>query len=141
MFLYVREDDQMPFGIWRWKWCRLHILENGGGEPEAEELDWTVEQLFVGLMGNGEVEGCGRIQLLPQKEPVMVQNIESAKFTPMSTEELENRPGIVGYFVKNGIHCGIWAKNIIRLWKKYKRSESYEEDVNKGDKILILSKI
>ena len=37
-----------------------------------------------------------------QKEPVMVQNIESAKFTPMSTEELENRPGIVGYFVKNG---------------------------------------
>ena len=33
------------------EWCRLHIfLENGGGEPEAEELDWTVEQLSVGLM-------------------------------------------------------------------------------------------
>ena len=40
-----------------------------GGEPEAEELDWTVEQLSVGLMGNGEVEvkAVAGIQLLPER--------------------------------------------------------------------------
>ena len=51
MFLYVREDDQMPFGVWQGMVPFTYLLENGGGEPEAEELDWTVEQLSVGLMG------------------------------------------------------------------------------------------
>ena len=46
----------MPFGVWQGMVPFTYLLENGGGEPEAEELDWTVEQLSVGLMGNGEVE-------------------------------------------------------------------------------------
>ena len=39
----------MPFGVWQGMVPFTYLLENGGGEPEAEELDWTVEQLSVGL--------------------------------------------------------------------------------------------
>ena len=45
MFFVCREDDQMPFGVWQGMVPFTYLLENGGGEPEAEELDWTVEQL------------------------------------------------------------------------------------------------
>ena len=73
-----------------------------------------------------------------QKEPVMVQNIESAKFTPMSTEELENRPGIVGYFVKNVDTLWNLAKKYNTTVENIKEVNHMEkEDVNKGDKILI----
>ena len=139
MFLYVREDDQMPFGVWQGMVPFTYLLENGGGEPEAEELDWTVEQLSVGLMGNGEVEVKAVLAFnCFQKEPVMVQNIESAKFTPMSTEELENRPGIVGYFVKNGDTLWNLAKKYNTTVENIKEVNHMEkEDVNKGDKILI----
>ena len=139
MFLYVREDDQMPFGEWQGMVPFTYLLENGGGEPEAEELDWTVEQLSVGLMGNGEVEVKAVLAFnCFQKEPVMVQNIESAKFTPMSTDELENRPGIVGYFVKNGDTLWNLAKKYNTTVENIKEVNHMEkEDVNKGDKILI----
>ena len=139
MFLYVREDDQIPFGVWQGMVPFTYLLENGGGEPEAEELDWTVEQLSVGLMGNGEVEVKAVLAFnCFQKEPVMVQNIESAKFTPMSTEELENRPGIVGYFVKNGDTLWNLAKKYNTTVENIKEVNHMEkEDVNKGDKILI----
>ena len=139
MFLYVREDDQMPFGVWQGMVPFTYLLENGGGEPEAEELDWTVEQLSVGLMGNGEVEVKAVLAFnCFQKEPVMVQNIESAKFTPMSTEELENRPGIVGYFVKNGDTLWNLAKKYNTTVENIKEvNHMKKEDVNKGDKILI----
>ena len=56
MFLYFREDDQMPVGVWEGMVPFTYLLENGGGEPEAEKLDWTDEKNSVGLMGNGELE-------------------------------------------------------------------------------------
>ena len=126
-------------GVWQGMVPFTYLLENGGGEPEAEELDWTVEQLSVGLMGNGEVEVKAVLAFnCFQKEPVMVQNIESAKFTPMSTEELENRPGIVGYFVKNGDTLWNLAKKYNTTVENIKEVNHMEkEDVNKGDKILI----
>ena len=126
-------------GVWQGMVPFTYLLENGCGEPEAEELDWTVEQLSVGLMGNGEVEVKAVLAFnCFQKEPVMVQNIESAKFTPMSTEELENRPGIVGYFVKNGDTLWNLAKKYNTTVENIKEVNHMEkEDVNKGDKILI----
>lgn len=85
--------------------------ENGGGEPDMEDMDCTVEQLSVNLMGSGEVEVKAVLAFnCFQKEPVQIQNIESAEFRPMDTEELESRPGIVGYFVQQGIHYGILRK-------------------------------
>ena len=138
-FLYVREDDQAPFGVWNGMVPFSYLLENGGGEPDMDDLDWTVEQLSVGLMGSGEVEVKAVLAFnCFQKEPVQIQNIESAEFRLVDTEELENRPGIVGYFVQNGDTLWNLAKKYNTTVENIKEVNHMEkEDVNKGDKILI----
>ena len=127
-FLYVREDDQTPFGVWNGMVPFSYLLENGGGEPDMEDMDCTVEQLSVNLMGSGEVEVKAVLAFnCFQKEPVQIQNIESAEFRPMDTEELESRPGIVGYFVQQG--DTLW-----NLAKKYNTTVENIKEVNYMEK-------
>ena len=62
----------------------------------------------------------------------------TAAIAQQSTEELENRPGIVGYFVKNGDTLWNLAKKYNTTVENIKEVNHMEkEDVNKGDKILI----
>ena len=138
-FLYVREDDQTPFGVWNGMVPFSYLLENGGGEPDMEDMDCTVEQLSVNLMGSGEVEVKAVLAFnCFQKEPVQIQNIESAEFRPMDTEELESRPGIVGYFVQQGDTLWNLAKKYNTTVENIKEVNYIEkEGINKGDKILI----
>ena len=138
-FLYVREDDQTPFGVWNGMVPFSYLLENGGGEPDMEDMDCTVEQLSVNLMGSGEVEVKAVLAFnCFQKEPVQIQNIESAEFCPMDTEELESRPGIVGYFVQQGDTLWNLAKKYNTTVENIKEVNHMEkEGINKGDKILI----
>lgn len=138
-FLYVREDDQTPFGVWNGMVPFSYLLENGGGEPDMEDMDCTVEQLSVNLMGSGEVEVKAVLAFnCFQKEPVQIQNIESAEFRPMDTEELESRPGIVGYFVQQGDTLWNLAKKYNTTVENIKEVNHMEkEGINKGDKILI----
>ena len=138
-FLYIKEDDASPFGVWQGMVPFTYLLENGGGEPEMEDLTWTVEQLAVSLMGSGEVEVKAVLAFnCFQKEAVSVQNMESAEFRKMDMEELENRPGIVGYFVQNGDTLWNLAKKYNTTVENIKEVNHMDkEDVNKGDKILI----
>lgn len=138
-FLYVREDDQTPFGVWNGMVPFSYLLENGGGEPDMEDMDCTVEQLSVNLMGSGEVEVKAVLAFnCFQKEPVQIQNIESAEFRPMDTEELESRPGIVGYFVQQGDTLWNLAKKYNTTVENIKEVNYMEkEGISKGDKILI----
>lgn len=138
-FLYVKEDDQMPFGVWTGMVPFTHLLENGGGNSDTDEPDCAVEQLAVSLMGSGKVEVKGVLAFnCFQKETIRIKNIESAEFRPIDTEELENRPGIVGYFVQNGDTLWNLAKKYNTTVENIKEVNHIEkEDVNKGDKILI----
>ncbi len=111
-FYMCREDDQTPFGVWNGMVPFSYLLENRGGEPDMEDMDCTVEQLSVNLMGSGEVEVKAVLAFnCFQKEPVQIQNIESAEFRPMDTEELEKAvPELSDISYNRGIHCGIWQK-------------------------------
>ncbi len=83
-----------------------------------EDMDCTVEQLSVNLMGSGEVEVKAVLAFnCFQKEPVQIQNIESAEFRPMDTEELESRPELSDISYNRGIHYGNMQKNITQRWK------------------------
>ena len=106
---------------------------------DMEDMDCTVEQLSVNLMGSGEVEVKAVLAFnCFQKEPVQIQNIESAEFRPMDTEELESRPGIVGYFVQQGDTLWNLAKKYNTTVENIKEVNYMEkEGINKGDKILI----
>lgn len=126
-------------GVWNGMVPFSYLLENGGGEPDMEDMDCTVEQLSVNLMGSGEVEVKAVLAFnCFQKEPVQIQNIESAEFRPMDTEELESRPGIVGYFVQQGDTLWNLAKKYNTTVENIKEVNYMEkEGINKGDKILI----
>ena len=69
---------------------------------------------------------------------MQIQNIESAEFRPIDTEELESRPGIVGYFVQQGDTLWNLAKKYNTTVENIKEVNYMEkEGINKGDKILI----
>lgn len=138
-FLYVREDDQIPFGVWNGMVPFSYVLERGSGEPGEDELDQTLEQISVGLLGNGEVEVKAVLAFNSfQKEKIKVENIETADFEPMDMGELEKRPGIVGYIVHEGDTLWNLAKKYNTTVENIKEVNQIEkEEANKGDKILI----
>ena len=108
-------------------------------EETRYNISRHVEQLSVSLAGNEEIEVKAVLAFDTFiRKPVAMQVITSVEFVPLSAEELERRPGIVGYVVKNGDE----------LWDLAKRFFTTEEgimEVNKldtssikvGDKILI----
>ena len=138
-FLYVREDDQVPFGVWTGMVPFSYLLEHGGGELKKEELDQTLEQVSVGLLGNGEIEVKAVLAFNSfQKEIIKVENTESAQFEPVDMEELEKRPGIIGYIVREGDTLWNLAKKYNTTVEHIKEVNQMEKEaVNKGDKILI----
>ena len=138
-FLYVREDDQIPFGVWNGMVPFSYLMEYGAGEAKEEELDQTLEQISVGLLGNGKIEVKAVLAFNSfQKEGIKVENIESAMFEPIDIEELEKRPGITGYIVKEGDTLWNLAKKYNTTVDNIKEVNQMEkEEVNKGDKILI----
>ena len=139
-FLYIKADDQIPFDTWQGMIPFSYTLESN---ETTEDMDYGltegVEQLSVNLLGSDEIEVRAVLAFYCFfKRPVTVPNIESVAFQPVQAEELEARPGIVGYIVRSGD----------RLWdlaKRYQTTEESIREVNKqengeiktGDKILI----
>lgn len=72
------------------------------------------------------------------RNPVFMNVITNVEFTPLSIEEMEKRPGIIGYIVKEG--DDLWS-----LAKRYRTTEQRIREVNgleerelkAGDKLLI----
>ena len=68
----------------------------------------------------------------------MIRNIEEAEYTPIDMEELEKRPGIVGYIVKEGDDLWSLAKNYSTTKEGIMEvNELSSEDIKTGDKLLI----
>ena len=138
-FLYVRENDQVPFGVWTGMVPFSYLVKHSAGGEMEEELEQSLEQISVGLLGNGEIEVKAVLAINSfQKEVIKVENIESAQFEPIDMEELEKRPGIVGYIVKEGDTLWNLAKKYNTTVANIKEVNQMEKEaVNKGDKILI----
>ena len=72
------------------------------------------------------------------KRPVTITNIESVKFEPIHMEEVEKRPGIVGYIVKDGDDLWNLAKRYSTTVEGIMEVNNLEkEEIKIGDKILI----
>ncbi len=102
-FLYIKADDQVPFDTWQGMIPFSYLLESNETSEDMEyDLTQRVEQLSVSLLGSDEIEIRAVLGFhCFFKQPETIQNIESAAFEPIRAEELENRPGIVGYIVRN----------------------------------------
>lgn len=67
-----------------------------------------------------------------------MQVITDVELTPISMEEMERRPGIVGYIVKEGDELWNLAKDYMTTIEGIKEINGLESDcVKPGDKLLI----
>ncbi len=123
-FLYVRADDEQPFGIWQGMVPFSHSIECGGASDAMRcDIEGSLEQLSVSLLGSGEAEvKAGLSFQVFLRRPEAVENILDVSEQPADPKELENAPGIVGYIVKE--HDTLW--DIARRYNT--TEESIRED-------------
>ena len=133
-FLYVKPDDTVPFDVWQGMVPFSCVIEsNETSEDMICNLQGTVEQLSIGLLGNDEIEVKAVAAIWGfMKKPVVIQNIENITLKPMDIKAQEKMPGIIGYIVKNG-------DNLWDLAKKYKTTMESIAEVNHLEKMELKS--
>lgn len=139
-FLYIKANDSVPLGIWQGMVPFSYLIESNEVVPDMTYLlNDQVEQLSIGLLGGEEIELKAVLAFQSFiKCPVNIQNIETVEVLPLDWEEIEKRPGITGYIVKNG--DTLWG-----LAKRYnttvdgimKANELEKEELKEGEKLLI----
>lgn len=139
-FLYVKADDALPFDVWQGMVPFSYLLEsNETTEEMAFDLTSAVEQLTIGLMGNGEIEVKAVLAFhCFMKQSQEIFDIEEIEEVPIDRKELEGRPGIIGYIVKKG--DDLWE-----LAKRYSTTvegileinEKSDPTIKEGEKLLI----
>ncbi len=139
-FLYIKSDDAIPFDVWQGMVPFSHFLEsNETVENMNYDLTHFVEQLSIGLLGNGEVEIKAVLAFQSfLKKPMSIQNIEEVIPEPMDMKEVEKRPGIVGYIVKDGDELWNLAKQYHTTMEGIMDVNQMETaDIKPGERILI----
>jgi len=139
-FLYVKSNDEVPFGVWKGMIPFSAMLECPEGDREMKyDITYSVEQLAVDLAGSDEVEIKAVIAFYSfMRKEIKMQMVTEAVLEEYAKEEKMNQPGIVGYIVKEG--DDMWS-----LAKKYSTTEEsillnnelLSKELKAGDKILI----
>ena len=99
----------------------------------------TLEQLSISLQGGDEIEVkavlvfCGFFKNL-----VKAEMITDVVLEPISMEEIEKRPSIIGYIVKKGDNLWSLAKRYATTVKAIEEvNHVTEETLKEGDRLLI----
>lgn len=139
-FLYVKANDNMPFDTWQGVVPFSHLIEcNNMDEQVKYHISAILEQLSITLQGGDEVEVKAALAFQGFfKRSYSGEMIQSVTEEPLILEEIEKRPSIVGYIVKEG-------DNLWSLAKRYSTSvdaicevnDVTEEKLHVGDKLLI----
>ena len=98
-----------------------------------------LEQLSVGLLGGEEVEVKAVLAFhCFFRKPVRMQMISELKLEPIDLNELEKRPGVIGYIVKDGDELWNLAKRYSTTMEGIMEvNEMKDEKLKVGDRILI----
>lgn len=139
-FLYVKANDSMPFDTWQGVVPFSYLIECGSADENMRyHISSMLEQLSITLQGGDEIEVKAVLAFQGFfKRAEKSKMIQGVTVLPMSPEEIEKRPSIVGYIVKDG--DDLWS-----LAKRYSTSVEAICDVNDisaetlrtGDRILI----
>lgn len=91
------------------------------------------------MAGSGEIEVKAVLAFSSFiRQPVQTEIIDAITMEPYQTEELEKRPGIIGYIVKEGDELWSLAKRYCTTVEGIREVNGLSEDqVKPGDKILI----
>ena len=139
-FLYLRADDEQPYGSWTGMIPFSYLVEypnlpkNVSASPA-----YHVEQLAVTLAGSEavEVKAVLTFDIFLKKliSASMITNVSERQF---DTDASVKRPGIVGHIVQDGEDLWSLAKKYMTTVSGIMEVNSMDnENVKTGDKLLI----
>jgi len=133
-FLYVKPNDEIPFDVWQGMVpfsCQVEC--NGICQDVDYELLGCVEQISIGLLGNGEIEVKAVLAIRSfMKRPIIIQTIGEIQMHPVNYRDQERVPGIIGYIVKD--EDTLW-----NLAKKYSTTVESIREINNLEKTQLKS--
>ena len=159
--LYITTDDQMPIGSAREIYPFEQFIEipqqtvrTEQNKPEGTEtleqknklqtkLDCRISQLSAVMLDQDHVEIKAVIGLnLLAFEQEQIDNITDTCEEPLDMEQLQKRPGLVGYIAKDGDSLWSIAKeNHTTVEDILRDNHRTDENLRRGDKILIVKKV
>ena len=159
--LYITTDDQMPIGSAREIYPFEQFIEipqqtvrTEQNKPEGTETleqknnlqterDCRISQLSAVMLDQDHVEIKAVIGLnLLAFEQEQIDNITDTCEEPLDMEQLQKRPGLVGYIAKDGDSLWSIAKeNHTTVEDILQDNHRTDENLRRGDKILIVKKV
>ncbi|MEG1505738.1 MAG: LysM peptidoglycan-binding domain-containing protein, partial [Lachnospiraceae bacterium] len=139
-FLYVKANDEVPFETWQGMVPFSYLMESNETCKELRyDITNSLEQLSVTLLGSNEVEVKAVLAFHSfLRKPVQTKVITNVTTEPYSMEEIEKRPGIIGYLVKEGDELWDLAKRYCTTVEGIMDINGLTEaDVKEGERILI----
>lgn len=140
-FIYLKADDDLPFGSWQGMIPFSYLLECPAMRQEVRyDLFTRVEQLSVIPAGSEDVEVKAVLGFdIFLRAPVHVKVIAEAAAEKYPDGGGEKRPGIVGYIAKEGDELWDLAKTYMTTTERIKEINSLETDeIKPGEKLLIV---
>lgn len=140
-FLYLRANDDAAFGSWQgmvpFSW---HLECQEIEENVRYDISYHVEQMSVSLAGSEAIEMKAVLAFDTfVRKPVSMQMITSVEMKPTEIEEIEKRPGIVGYVVKEGDDLWNLAKKYMTTVTEIQKINHLDSEmIKRGDVLLIL---
>lgn len=142
--LYITTDDNMPVGTVREIYPFSQVIEIPEMEgPLHMELDCGIEQLQAVMLDQEhiEVKAVVHLDLLAILEQ-NIRNIEEVEEAALDMEELQNRPGLVGYIAKEGDELWEIAKENHTTIRDILETNGWKEkELSPGDTILIVKRV
>lgn len=142
--MYITTDDAMPVGTLKGLIAFEQMIEVPGADAGSEiELEAGIEQLGALLVDNTQVEIKSVINLnLISFENQKAEKLSGVEAEPQNVEELQRRPGIVGYIV-NG-NESLWSiakENHTTIADLIQANQLNSDEIRMGDKLLIVKTV
>lgn len=142
--LYITADDRMPIASMKDSLPFHYLIEVPGIHASCRyHLQAGIDQLTTVLTDSSQVEvkavlGLDCIVFEQQK----VKKMAEVGQEPLDLEELQERPGIIGYIAKDGDRLWDIAKeNFTTIQEIVRTNQLSSEQLKGGDKILIIKTV
>ncbi len=139
-FLYVKASDEIPFDTWQGVVPFSYLVEcKETTENMQYHISSILEQLSVSLLGGEDVEvkAVLAFHCFFRKE-VREGLISDMQLEEIDMAELEKRPGVIGYIVKEGDELWNLAKRYSTTMDGIKEINDMKDDrLKPGERILI----
>jgi hypothetical protein len=139
-FLYVKASDEVPFDTWQGVVPFSFLIECKDVSAEMHyHISSILEQLSIGLLGGDEVEVKAVLAFhCFFRKAERTEMIADLKMEPIDMSEVEKRPGVIGYIVKDGDDLWSLAKRFNTTMEGICQvNEMSDEKLKVGDRILI----